>query len=441
MARMMTADLLLAAAMAVMTPPVWPQAATDVQLKQAGVCARCHVISVVEWGISRHQQAGTGCVECHGASRGHVIDERNNVKPDRLPHLAAIAGLCATCHTAGCPKSKRSDACQSCHHVHALLDPNKPPSSQDERLEQLTRASQAAARHAAEGQRLAKLESWPQARTEFQAALREEPGNRVAAQLLKVCERRLAPTLAGFEIAGKEWDAGTGLARQVRIAGLGTAMALIPGGDADIGSERFAGSTPVHTVYVEAFYLGTYEVTRAEWKALMGSDPSAQKSATDTDHLPVEHVSWEDAQAFVDKLNRRVAGGGFRLPTEAEWEYAARAGEPADAAKLERVAWFNAPAQASGPRPVGTLQPNKLGLFDMQGNVWEWCSSLYMPYPYDSSDGRESPSAAGLRVLRGGGFGDTADLLDPAMRHAERPQRRLRSNGLRIARTVPAQQN
>jgi hypothetical protein len=130
MARMMAAAFLLAAAMV----PAWPQAATDVQLKQAGVCARCHVISVVEWGISGHQKAGTDCIACHGPSLGHVRDERNNIKPDRIPHAAAIAGLCATCHAAGCPKSKRTDACQTCHHVHALVDPNKPPSSQDERL-------------------------------------------------------------------------------------------------------------------------------------------------------------------------------------------------------------------------------------------------------------------------------------------------------------------
>ena len=435
MARMMTAALLLAAAMV----PAWPQAATDAQLKQAGVCARCHVISVVEWGISRHQTAGTGCVDCHGASRGHVIDERNNVKPDRIPHAAAIAGLCTTCHKGGCPKSKRADACQSCHHVHALVDPNKPPATQDERLEQLTHRSQKAGRHVAEGQRLIKLEHWEPARDEFQAALAEEHGNQIAAQFLNVCERRLAPALAGFEITGKDWDAGTGLVRDVRIAELGIPMVLIPCGDADIGSERFARATPIHTVHVEAFYLGKYEVTRAEWKALMGTDPSAQKGLIDTDRLPVEQVSWNDAQAFVGKLNQRVAGGGFRLPTEAEWEYAVRAGEPADAATLERVAWFNAPALASGPRPVGSWRPNKLGLFDMQGNVWEWCSSLYMPYPYDSSDGRESLPTAGLRVLRGGGFADTADLLDPALRHAERPQRRMRWNGLRIARSVPAQ--
>jgi len=160
MARMMAAAFLLAAAMV----PAWPQAATDVQLKQAGVCARCHVISVVEWGISGHQKAGTDCVACHGPSLGHVRDERNNIKPDRLPHAAAIAGLCATCHAAGCPKSKRTDACQTCHHVHALLDPNKPPASQDERLEQLIRKSQVAARRRPEigGLRTTFLPSVPQ---------------------------------------------------------------------------------------------------------------------------------------------------------------------------------------------------------------------------------------------------------------------------------------
>ena len=352
MARMTAAALLLVAAIALARP----QAAPDVQLKQAGVCARCHVISVVEWGISRHQQAGTGCVDCHGASRGHVADERDNVKPDRIPRAAAIAGLCATCHQAGCPKSKQADACQNCHHVHALVDPNKPPASQDARLEQLTRKSQGAARHVAEGQRLARLERWEQARGEFQAALGEEPGNPVAAQFLKVCERRLAPALAGFEIEGKDWDAGTGLAREVRIAELGTGMVLVAGGDADIGSERFAGAKPVHTVHVEPFYLGKFEVTRAEWRALMDTDPSAQQGSRDADRMPVEQVSWEDAQAFMGKLNQRVAGGGFRLPTEAEWEYAARAGEPAGAGTLERVAWFNAPVQAFGPRPVGTRE-------------------------------------------------------------------------------------
>jgi formylglycine-generating enzyme required for sulfatase activity len=371
-----------------------------------------------------------------------VADERNNVKPDRIPRAAAIAALCATCHKAGCPQTRKTADCQTCHHVHALLDPNKPPSSKDERLQQLTLKWQASARHVAEGERLFKAEQWEKAQSEFQAALRDQPGNRVASERLKACERRLKPGLPGFEIVSKDWDTRTGLPLEVRIASLGIALVLVPGGAMDIGSDRLAGARPVHTVRVDPFYLGKFEVTQGEWKALMGSNPSAHqdKNFANRDQMPVEQVSWEDAQSFVRKLNERVAGGGFRLPTEAEWEFAARAGEPLSAEGLARVAWFNAPEQSFAPLPVGSKQPNKLGLFDMQGNVWEWCSSLYLPYPYDASDGRESPTAPGLRVLRGGGFADTADFLDPGFRHGGRPQQRLPWNGMRIARSVPANQ-
>jgi formylglycine-generating enzyme required for sulfatase activity len=393
----------------------------------------------MEWGMSAHRKVGTACINCHGNSLGHVKDERDNVKPDRIPRGAAIAALCATCHTAGCPQSKKTADCQSCHHVHALIDPNKEPPSTDERLQQLSLKWQDSARHVAEGERLIKAEQWEKARSEFQAALQDRPDNPVAAERLKVCERRLKPGLPGFETVSKDWDTRTGLPVEVRIPGLGIALMLVPGGEMDIGSDRFTNAKPVHTVRVEAFYLGKFEVTQAEWKALMGRNPSAHqdKSSANADRMPVNQVSWEDVQAFVQKLNERVAGGGFRLPTEAEWEFAARAGEPPFAGELARVAWFNAPEQ-SGPLPVGSKQPNKLGLFDMQGNVWEWCSSLYLPYPYNAADGRESPTAPGLRVLRGGGFADTPDLLDPGFRHGDRPQQRLPWNGMRIARSVPA---
>src|SRR5690242_2494217 len=104
------------------------------EFKAAGVCARCHVVSVLEWGISRHVAAGTSCQKCHGPSKGHVANERNEVKPDRLPRGAQIARMCMGCHEAGCPRTQQTVSCQNCHHVHALINPAKRPQAQDERL-------------------------------------------------------------------------------------------------------------------------------------------------------------------------------------------------------------------------------------------------------------------------------------------------------------------
>jgi formylglycine-generating enzyme required for sulfatase activity len=280
-----------------------------------------------------------------------------------------------------------------------------------------------------QGDQLAKTEQWNEARAAFEAALQLKPGDGQASEKLKLCERHLKPDLTGFEIADKQLDPATGLARRVRVAGFGIPMVLVPGGEFDMGSERFAGSKPVHTVRIRPFYLGEFEITQAEWKSLMGSNPSTHQGEKfpEAEKMPVERVSWEDAVAFVGKLNEKVPGGGFRLPTEAEWEFAARTAgaipEPAG------------PGQSS-PRPVGKGRRDNLGLYDMLGNVWEWCSSLGSPYPFDAADGRES-AGPGVRILRGGGFGDPADLLDPTLRHTERPNRRLRWNGLRLARSVP----
>jgi formylglycine-generating enzyme required for sulfatase activity len=382
--------------------------------------------------MSAHRQAATGCTSCHGASLGHVKDERNNVKPDRLPNGSAIAGLCADCHKDGCTKSGQKAGCQDCHHYHALVDPRKPavaPAPDERSAERETRLQQFS-RFLEEGNKLVNAEQWDKARIAFQAALQQKPGDGQASAKLKLCERRLKPDLPGFEITDKRFDPETGLVRKVRVAGLGIAMVLVPGGEFEMGSERFAGSKPVHTVRTRPFYLGAFEITQAEWKSMMGSNPSAHQGEKfpDADRMPVEQVSWEDAQAFLRKLNEKVEGGGFRLPTEAEWERAARSGgaEPEPAA----------PSQKS-PRVVGLGHIDNLGLHDMLGNVWEWCSSLSRPYPFDATDGRESSSEPGLRILRGGGFGDPADLLDPALRHTERPNRRLRWNGLRLARDVP----
>ena len=325
----------LAAAFAICLFACAAQTSQDRYFREAGACARCHVISVVEWGMSGHTKAGTSCRACHGESRSHVIDERNNVKPDRIPRGAAVTGLCLTCHAQGCPKAKKNTGCGVCHHFHALVDPNKPPEL--------------------------------------------PPGSAAAPSRTPPRQIRSAP--ASYEAPG-----------------IGIAMVLVAGGDVTVGTEKFAGSKPVHTVRVAPFYLGKYEVTRREWAAVMGTAVEGDGSQ------PVAGVSWNDAQEFLAKLNAKVAGGGFRLPTEAEWEFAARAGT---------------------------------GLHDLLGGVWEWCSSSYAPYPYDSGDGREAADPQRMRVLRGGSSADTASYLDPAFRHGERPDRRLRWNGLRIVRSVP----
>ena len=457
------------------------------EFKQAGVCARCHVVSVLEWGISGHLEAETDCQECHGPSRAHVANERNEVKPDRLARGASIAKQsCSTCHETGCPKTLDVQNCQKCHHVHALINPSQPPVAKDERMEKLLLVWEQYRIQMAEGDRCVSQQDWDAAQSAFRAALKWIPGNHRARMLLMMCSRRLEPNLPGFNGGGERIDDRTGLPREVSVAGLDIDMLLVSPGEFDMGSDDLADSRPVHTVRLDPFYLGRYEVTQVEWNSVMGTNPSAHqgKDFPNAQRMPVERVSWNDCQTFLRRLNQRVPGGGFRLPTEAEWEYACRAatsgwrldrpvsargtrkilrqqssnssraapGQPAEEA-LSQDAWCRdnslrqpTPGKpflrvdAYAPRPVGTRRPNAWGFHDMQGNVCEWCSSLWQPYLYDATDGRESLTTNGKRILRGGGFADSVRSLDAALRHPERPHRRLRWNGLRLARSVPSPQ-
>ena len=429
--------------------------AVPAEFEQAGVCARCHVVSVLEWGLSGHVEEETNCRECHGPSKGHVANERNEVKPDRLPHGKAIAKqLCATCHETGCPETLEVESCQKCHHVHALIDPSKPPSAKDDRLAKLLTRWRRFRERMEEGEKRIAQENWRSARQAFREALELTPGHHLARARLEFCERRLDPTLPGFEIVGSEFDRATGLPLEIRVADLGTTMLLLPPGQFDLGSDALPDSRPVHTVGVDAFYLGQREVTQGEWKAIMGTNPSAHQGDAfpDADHLPVERVSWQDCGEFLRKLNRKVPGGGFRLPTEAEWEYAARLGTPSPGRdEIGQYARYRANSlrapnpddgfrqiDAYAPGRVGTRRADERGFYDLQGNVGEWCSSLFSPYLYDASDGRESMAEPGMRIVRGGSFADSATSLDPTLRHAERPHRRLRWNGFRLARSVPS---
>jgi formylglycine-generating enzyme required for sulfatase activity len=333
-----------------------------------------------------------------------------------------------------------------------LVNPNQAQSGEDPDLAKLYARWDQFQSKIKEGDQSLESRSWTVAREHFRSALSLIPGNAQATAKLELCERRLHPGLPGFEVAGNNFDSGTGLPKAVKVVGLGIPMVLVPAGEGDIGSDDVADAHPVNTVRVEAFYLGEYELTQAQWKALMGTNPSLHQG----DDLPVERVSWLDCQALMQKLNERIPGGGFRLPTEAEWEHVCRAGSNhvLRSAELSRMAWFRVDSavqagaphsllqiDALAPRPVGAKEPNDWGFYDMYGNVWEWCSSLLKPYPYDPNDGRESSSAPGLRVLRGGGFADSPETVNPAVRHGERTGRAYRWNGLRLARSIPHNSN
>jgi len=451
------------------TPLALPaQQAQRQELANAGVCARCHVTMSLEWGIAKHSTITStdgarvpGCTGCHGPSAGHVMDEENGIKPDRIPRGEAIATLCIECHTKGCPQTGQTKGCQDCHDPHALVNPEFDPATVQAHAKQLATQQDAYKARLAEGEQLAQAQKWDAARDAFRAALKENPASSRAKAALLMCERRLKPGIPGFKIVGDKFDAPSGLPGEIVLTGLDLGMVLVPAGSFDMGSEKAPDTRPVHTVNIAPFYLGKFEMTQAQWKTLMATNPSFYQGAKypQADTQPVEQVSWEDCQKMLAEVNKKTPGGGFRLPTEAEWEYAARAGStaPLPTNQLLRFAWLRdnsepvlpAPPIRSSmyligsgviamPHPVGTREPNQWGLYDMMGNVSVWCSTLFQPYPYSAEDGREAAAGQGLRVVRGANFADPADAADAALRHPDRPDRRFRWNGVRLAFTPPA---
>jgi formylglycine-generating enzyme required for sulfatase activity len=173
---------------------------------------------------------------------------------------------------------------------------------------------------------------------------------------------------------------------------------------------------PQSDVTVPNLYMSKYEVTQAEYKAVMGSNPSSFKG----DDLPVDSVSWNDAVEFCRKLSQSTSRE-YRLPTEAEWEYASRAGTTGPyAGNIDDMTWYTANS-GSHTHPVGQKQPNGLGLYDMYGNLWEWCQSKYRPYPYNATDGREDLLGTDERVMRGGSWESSAKSCRSAYRRRAIP--------------------
>ena len=190
---------------------------------------------------------------------------------------------------------------------------------------------------------------------------------------------------------------------------------------------------PTHQVTLtNDYYIGKYEVTQALWKAVMGKNPSLFKG----DNLPVEQVSWDDCQEFISKLNR-ITGKMFRLPTEAEWEYAARGGNKSrgyqysGSNNLLDVAWCG-DNSGSKTRAVGTKQPNELGIYDMSGNVWEWCQDRLGAYSSSSQVNPTGANSGSYRVSRGGSWCEFARLCRSSCRDLTSPGNRNYDLGLRL---------
>ena len=204
------------------------------------------------------------------------------------------------------------------------------------------------------------------------------------------------------------------------------------GATSEQGSEADSDEKPTHSVTLSSFYICKYEVTQALWKAVMGSNPSSFKG----DNLPVETVSWDDCQTFIRKLNA-LTGKNFRLPTEAEWEFAARGGNNSRGYKyagsnnIGDVAWYDNNS-GSKTHVVGTKSPNELGIYDMSGNVWEWCQDWFGSYSSASQTNPTGASSGSLRLLRGGGWYGSAGLCRSSYRYNGAPGRRDFSSGLRL---------
>lgn len=216
-------------------------------------------------------------------------------------------------------------------------------------------------------------------------------------------------------------------------------MVVVPAGSFDMGSNNGeAEEKPVHRVTIgKAFALGKTEVTQGQWKAVMGNNPSNFKNCGD--NCPVEQVSWDDAQAFIQKLNAQT-GKQYRLPSEAEWEYACHAASQSEYCggdNIDSVAWHNGNS-GRATHPSARKQANAWGLYDMSGNVSEWTADSYH-YSYNGApgDGTEWPGDGRNRVLLGGSWYDNAQSTRAANRGSLDPAARYFFSGFRLARTLP----
>ena len=222
---------------------------------------------------------------------------------------------------------------------------------------------------------------------------------------------------------------------------LGMEFVLVPAGTFVMGADKKEGvkvgedESPAHKVTItKPFYLGKYEVTQGQWEAIMGENPSSHKGA----NLPVDTISWDNIYLFVRKLNQ-IEGQKYRLPTEAEWEYAARAGGTGlysfgdNVTELGQYGWFKENSRGK-PHPVGQRKPNAFGLYDMHGNVWEWVHDWYQDTYYTQSPEADpkGPNKGLYRAERGGSWDSSANALRPTVRISNPQDTQCPFSGFRL---------
>lgn len=220
----------------------------------------------------------------------------------------------------------------------------------------------------------------------------------------------------------------------ITVNGVSFKMVKVTGGTFLMGSTSGENNEkPVHSVTLSDYYIGETEVTRELWQAVMGSNPSGFNG----NKLPVEYVSWYDCQTFITKLNE-LTGQNFRLPTEAEWEFAAKGGTQSKgytysgSNTIGGVAWYYSNS-SSNTHVVATKAPNELGLYDMSGNVWEWCQDWYGSYSSSAQTNPTGPSSGSYRVIRGGSCYDIAADCRTASRGSGSPTVSGFNGSLRLA--------
>ena len=234
------------------------------------------------------------------------------------------------------------------------------------------------------------------------------------------------------------------------VYGINMKMVYVEGGDflmggtSEQGGEAESDEKTIRRVTLNSYYIGAFEVTQGQWEKVMGTSVTQQRNKVNSSwslygvgpDYPMYYVSWEEAQAFCQELSRKT-GKTYTLPTEAQWEYAARGGKKSEGTKysgswsIDAVAWYDGNS-ASSTHPVGTKRPNALGLYDMSGNVWEWCQDWNGDYRTYDTQNPTGASSGSNRVLRGGSWCGSAGNCRVSNRNNNTPSNRNNNNGFRL---------